>query len=263
MTYTAVHSSSKTTHQSVNMFIHIQLFDSKGTQSSSLRHCSVIQKGTKSQYRFVFQTRKSKIQNFIFDRFREFLALSHLSPDARNYKKRKDIICFGPLRTDPPTHVTRTYTSTHRHKRTKMKSVQKWVDKIPKRKGHTRSVWDMCFSPDGSHVVVAVSNRVVVYDAIDKEIVHSLRGHKGAVYAVAYAKDGKKYVHFVTEISPSKRTQIDRRRMRTSSSLARCAPHSSFKPLLPFITTHVSQRTHVTHYHVLPSHPQVCFRWRR
>ena len=77
-----------------------------------------------------------------------------------------------------------------------MKSVQKWIDKIPKREGHTRSVWDMCFSPDGSQVIVAVSNRVVVYDAIDKEILHSLRGHKGSVFAVAYAKDGKRYVVF-------------------------------------------------------------------
>ena len=74
-----------------------------------------------------------------------------------------------------------------------MNASEKWSDQIPERKGHTRSVWDMCFSPDGSQIVAAISNRVVVYDALDAKVIHSLRGHKGSVYTVSYARDGKRF----------------------------------------------------------------------
>ena len=93
------------------------------------------------------------------------------------------------------------------------------------------AVWDICFNPDGSQMIVAVTNRVLVYDAIDANLLQvlcqtmlsrknvpnniidyrcsnlcmhfgtliqpdhlqSLRGHKDTVYSVAYAHDGKRF----------------------------------------------------------------------
>ena len=55
------------------------------------------------------------------------------------------------------------------------------------------SVWDMCFKPDGSQLIVAAGNRVLVYDASDGTMVQPLKGHKETVYCVAYAKDGKRF----------------------------------------------------------------------
>ena len=55
------------------------------------------------------------------------------------------------------------------------------------------SSWDIAFRPDGSQLVVAVGNRVLVYDAIDGDLLHSLKGHKDTVYAVGYSRDGKRF----------------------------------------------------------------------
>ena len=46
---------------------------------------------------------------------------------------------------------------------------------------------------DGSHMVVAIGNRVLVYDAADGDIIHQLKGHKNTVYCVAYSSDGKRF----------------------------------------------------------------------
>lgn len=55
------------------------------------------------------------------------------------------------------------------------------------------SVWDMCFKPDGSQLIVAAGSRVLVYDANDGTMVQPLKGHKETVFCVAYAKDGKRF----------------------------------------------------------------------
>jgi len=55
------------------------------------------------------------------------------------------------------------------------------------------SIWDMCFKPDGSQLIVAAGNRVLVYDTADGALVQPLKGHKDTVYCVAYAKDGKRF----------------------------------------------------------------------
>ena len=46
---------------------------------------------------------------------------------------------------------------------------------------------------DGTQLVAGVGARVLVYDAADGELLHCLRGHKGAVYCVAYAPNGKRF----------------------------------------------------------------------
>lgn len=54
---------------------------------------------------------------------------------------------------------------------------------MPEREDKPKSnaINDLCFSPDGSRLIVAVESRVLVYDAAEGELVNSLRGHKDTV----------------------------------------------------------------------------------
>uniref|UniRef100_A0A672SBQ4 Intraflagellar transport protein 122 homolog n=1 Tax=Sinocyclocheilus grahami TaxID=75366 RepID=A0A672SBQ4_SINGR len=52
---------------------------------------------------------------------------------------------------------------------------------------------DLAFRPDGSQLIVAAGNRVLVYDTADGTLIQPLKGHKDTVYCVAYAKDGKRF----------------------------------------------------------------------
>ena len=63
----------------------------------------------------------------------------------------------------------------------------------PERDGVKATVYDVSFNPDGTHLVVAVANLVLVYDALEGDLVHRLRGHKDTVYAVEYSRDGKRF----------------------------------------------------------------------
>uniref|UniRef100_A0A8C2J6F6 Intraflagellar transport protein 122 homolog n=1 Tax=Cyprinus carpio TaxID=7962 RepID=A0A8C2J6F6_CYPCA len=60
---------------------------------------------------------------------------------------------------------------------------------IPKRSGDLH-IYDLAFRPDGSQLIVAAGNRVLVYDTADGTLIQPLKGHKDTVYCVAYAKDG-------------------------------------------------------------------------
>jgi intraflagellar transport protein 122 len=72
-----------------------------------------------------------------------------------------------------------------------MQSAVVWSDQVPNRSNRDRAVWDICFNPDGTQMIVAVTNRVLVYDAIEADLLQSLRGHKGTVFTVAYSFNGK------------------------------------------------------------------------
>ncbi|CAN0288205.1 unnamed protein product [Discosporangium mesarthrocarpum] len=84
------------------------------------------------------------------------------------------------------------------------------ASKVPEKEDQKNAINDLCFSPDGSRMVVAVGNRVLVYDAADGGLLHSLRGHKDTarrghrkdylplsclliVYSVSFSKDGKRF----------------------------------------------------------------------
>uniref|UniRef100_A0AAY5E800 Intraflagellar transport protein 122 homolog n=1 Tax=Electrophorus electricus TaxID=8005 RepID=A0AAY5E800_ELEEL len=54
-------------------------------------------------------------------------------------------------------------------------------------------IYDVAFKPDGTQLIVAAGNRVLVYDTADGTLVQPLKGHKDTVYCVAYAKDGKRF----------------------------------------------------------------------
>ena len=66
-----------------------------------------------------------------------------------------------------------------------------WRDHMPERDGSRPPVWCITFSPDGSQLVLAVGNRVLVFDPTDGELINSLKGHKDTVYCVTYSADGK------------------------------------------------------------------------
>lgn len=74
-----------------------------------------------------------------------------------------------------------------------MKSELLWQEKVGSRDGFRNIVFDACFRPDGTQILIAVGNRVLVYDAQDGQLLHSLKGHRDYVYAVAYSKDGKRF----------------------------------------------------------------------
>ena len=48
-------------------------------------------------------------------------------------------------------------------------------------------------SIDGQQVLVAVGDRVFIYNAITGEVIDSKRAHKDVVYALAYSKDGQRW----------------------------------------------------------------------
>ena len=74
-----------------------------------------------------------------------------------------------------------------------MRTIELWQEDIPQRDDNPNCIYSIAFSPDGSRMLVGVGSRVLVYDAEDGELLHSLKGHKGAVYAVDYSHDGKRF----------------------------------------------------------------------
>lgn len=74
-----------------------------------------------------------------------------------------------------------------------MRAVPTWVDKVHDRDRNEQCIYDLCFRPDGSQLVVAAGQRVLVYDTADGTLIQPLKGHKDNVYCVAYAKDGKRF----------------------------------------------------------------------
>lgn len=74
-----------------------------------------------------------------------------------------------------------------------MRALVAWSDKVPERDGVKSCIYDIAFSPDGKQLVAACGSRVLMYDCIDGDLLHSLKGHKKTLYCVAYAKDGKRF----------------------------------------------------------------------
>lgn len=55
------------------------------------------------------------------------------------------------------------------------------------------SIWDICYNPQGTQLVVASGSSVLIYQADDGELIKTLRGHKDQVFCVSYATDGKHF----------------------------------------------------------------------
>lgn len=76
-----------------------------------------------------------------------------------------------------------------------MRTELKWRDVIPPPKDsqYTNTVWAVCFKPDGTQVILAVADRIFIYDAESGEMINFVRGHKDTVYCLAYSKDGQRF----------------------------------------------------------------------
>ena len=61
-----------------------------------------------------------------------------------------------------------------------IRSVTTWSDRVPDRDGIKSVVNDLAFKPDGTQLVAAVGNRVLVYDAVDGDLLHSLKASEPA-----------------------------------------------------------------------------------
>ncbi|XP_066100588.1 intraflagellar transport protein 122 homolog isoform X2 [Saccopteryx bilineata] len=68
-----------------------------------------------------------------------------------------------------------------------MRVVLTWRDKVE------HCIYDLAFKPDGTQLILAAGNRLLVYDTSDGSLLQPLKGHKDTVYCVAYAKDGKRF----------------------------------------------------------------------
>uniref|UniRef100_A0A2K6GBH6 Intraflagellar transport protein 122 homolog n=1 Tax=Propithecus coquereli TaxID=379532 RepID=A0A2K6GBH6_PROCO len=68
-----------------------------------------------------------------------------------------------------------------------MRAVLTWRDKVE------QCIYDLAFKPDGTQLILAAGNRLLVYDTSDGTLLQPLKGHKDTVYCVAYAKDGQRF----------------------------------------------------------------------
>jgi len=74
-----------------------------------------------------------------------------------------------------------------------MKTSRVWNDQVPEKDGVKSPINDVAYSPDGTKVVVAVGNRVLLYNAESGDLIESLRGHKDTVYSVDFSFDGNRF----------------------------------------------------------------------
>ncbi|XP_051483299.1 intraflagellar transport protein 122 homolog isoform X2 [Apus apus] len=68
-----------------------------------------------------------------------------------------------------------------------MRAALTWRDRAE------QGIYDLAFKPDGTQLVIAAGNRLLVYDTSDGTLIQPLKGHKDTVYCVAYARDGKRF----------------------------------------------------------------------
>ena len=74
-----------------------------------------------------------------------------------------------------------------------MNSKVLWNDQIPERDGVRSPINDIAISPDGSRLIVATGNRVLLYKTENGDLIESLRGHKDTVYTVSFSSDGTRF----------------------------------------------------------------------
>lgn len=74
-----------------------------------------------------------------------------------------------------------------------MRVQELWKETPPEKDGVPNVVYDLAFKPDGSQLICAVGTRVIVFKTKTGSLLHSLKGHRGAVYCVTYSADGKKF----------------------------------------------------------------------
>ena len=135
----------------------------------------------------------------------------------------------------------------------------------PDREGQKNTVWDLVFKPDGMQLVVAVGNRVLVYDAADGDLLHSLKGTR-SVWCV------HSLPHRVLSFLPSTPSSgvgsvlmcaVACLGVLAHMCLAPLAPPSP-RSLSPFLFVFVARpQGHRVLRGLQPRRQAVCLRWRR
>ncbi|XP_058792241.1 intraflagellar transport protein 122 homolog [Phymastichus coffea] len=72
-----------------------------------------------------------------------------------------------------------------------MKTCVNWTDKVQDKA--EQCIYDLCYNPSGSQLIVAAGQHVLVYESNDGALIQLLKGHKDIVYCVCYASDGKRF----------------------------------------------------------------------
>lgn len=63
----------------------------------------------------------------------------------------------------------------------------------PEKTDLSNSIYSVAYSPDCSYFIVAVGDRVLMYDSKTHTLIKNLKGHVGTVYWLAYSKDGSSF----------------------------------------------------------------------
>ncbi|CAK8675911.1 intraflagellar transport protein 122 homolog [Clavelina lepadiformis] len=74
-----------------------------------------------------------------------------------------------------------------------MRTTAVWADQVRDDLKLGLCIHDIAFKPDGSQLLIAAGNRVLVYDPKDGSLIRSLKAHKDTVYCVDFSKDGKRF----------------------------------------------------------------------
>ncbi|KAJ8666894.1 hypothetical protein QAD02_008556 [Eretmocerus hayati] len=72
-----------------------------------------------------------------------------------------------------------------------MRTSVAWVDKVEDKS--EQCIYDLCFNPSGTQLIVAAGQHVHVYESHDGALIQVLKGHRDVVYCVCYARDGTKF----------------------------------------------------------------------
>lgn len=54
-------------------------------------------------------------------------------------------------------------------------------------------MWACAYRPDGTQVVVAVGDRLFIYNAEDGSVIDVKKAHKDVIYCLAYSRDGQRW----------------------------------------------------------------------
>ncbi|KAG4084721.1 WD40-repeat-containing domain protein [Neocallimastix lanati (nom. inval.)] len=74
-----------------------------------------------------------------------------------------------------------------------MRAFLSWSDTINDHEGNQQPIYDIAFSPDGSEILAAVGNQILVYESNEGSLIQTLKAHKDTVYCLDYSKDGKQF----------------------------------------------------------------------
>lgn len=85
------------------------------------------------------------------------------------------------------------YYSAHSSDIFTMRALPKWFEKIHEDRNEHPSIHSVCFNVDGSQLIVAAGERILIYEPNTGTLIETLKGHKDLVNSVACARDGKKF----------------------------------------------------------------------